>query len=72
MGTWVDLLDHWSSLGLSDLFILLYIGLLVLGIVVSNRLFAGFVAAKPEGRKTALGGTVRSLEITGCIFPQLN
>ena len=35
--------------------ILLYVLLLIFLSILSNRLFAGFVAAKPEGRKTAIG-----------------
>ena len=33
---------------------LLYASANILGILLCNRLFAGFVAAKPEGRKTAI------------------
>jgi hypothetical protein len=44
-----------SSLGCKDYLLLLYIACLVLFITVSNRLFVGFIAAKPEGRKTAIG-----------------
>ena len=36
-----DLLSHWSSLGLVDLFILIYIVLLATFIFVTNRLFVG-------------------------------
>ena len=39
---------------LPGLLILLYVLANILGILLSNRLFAGFVAAKPEGRKTAI------------------
>ena len=42
------------SMDLHGLLTLLYVGGNILGILLSNRLFAGFVAAKPEGRKTAI------------------
>ena len=44
-----------SSLSLTDWLTLLYILLLLMAVLTSNRLFKGFLAAKPEGRKTVLG-----------------
>ena len=38
-----------------------------LPVKVSNRLFAEFVAAKPEGRKTALGGFSVFLAYVTCV-----
>ena len=42
-----------TSMDLSGVLTLLYVGANILCILLCNRLFAGFVAAKPEGRKTA-------------------
>ena len=49
------MLDHWASLGWSDGLTLLYWIVLLIAVIVSNNLFADFVASKPEGRKTAIG-----------------
>ena len=42
----------------SDMLALLYLVLLLLAVLLSNSLFAAFIAAKPEGRKTVLGGKI--------------
>ena len=47
-------------MGATDILILLYLLLLIFLSIFSNRLFAGFVAAKPEGRKTAIGNFQKS------------
>ena len=50
-----DLWSLCSSLNLNDWLTLIYILLLLIAVLTSNRLFKGFLAAKPEGRKTVLG-----------------
>ena len=52
-----DLWSLWSSLNLNDWLTLIYILLLLIAVLTSNRLFKGFLAAKPEGRKTVLGNS---------------
>ena len=51
----MQVFDHWSTMKLSDLLVVFYISILVLVVIISNNIFASFVAAKPEGRKTAVG-----------------
>ena len=46
---------HWSTINFYDIFTVFYITLLVVVVIASNNIFAMFVAAKPEGRKTAVG-----------------
>ena len=53
-----EMVHHWSSLSLQDLLVLFYILLLLFCLVLTNRLFIGFIASKPEGRKTAIGETL--------------
>ena len=50
-----EVVHHWSSLSLKDLLALFYILFQLFFLVLSNRLFVGFIASKPEGRKTAIG-----------------
>ena len=57
------MLDHWASLGLADALTLLYWIFLITAVIVSNNLFADFVASKPEGRKTAIGKLLSSKRI---------
>ena len=49
------LLAHLAGLSLGDWLTLLYILLLLITVIISNHLFNGFLASKPEGRKTVLG-----------------
>ena len=49
------LLAHIHGLSLGDWLTLLYILLLLIQVIISNYLFKGFLASKPEGRKTVLG-----------------
>ena len=63
MGSWQDVLDHWASLGLADFLTLLYWIFLATAVIVSNNLFADFVASKPDGRKTAIGKLITSQQI---------
>ena len=44
-----------SSMGALDVLALFYMAFLAACLIVSNRLFLSFIAAKPEGRKTAIG-----------------
>ena len=57
----VDVFSYlWSlcpSLSLADWLTLLYILILLMAVLISNHLFKGFLAAKPEGRKTVLGNS---------------
>ena len=53
-----DLLAYWSSLSLSDLLAAVWIVAMVLFTLLSNHLFAGFIASKPAGRKTVIGGII--------------
>jgi hypothetical protein len=53
-----DLLAYWSSLTLSDLLAAVWIMVMVLFTLLSNHLFASFIASKPAGRKTVIGGIV--------------
>ena len=55
MDLWEGLWSLCPSLSLTDWLTLLYILLLLLAVLTSNKLFKGFLAAKPEGRKTVLG-----------------
>ena len=55
MFSWPGLLNHWSCVSLKEWLTALYITLLTAVVVTSNTLFAGFVASKPEGRKTVIG-----------------
>ena len=55
MDLWEGLWSLCPSLSLTDWLTLLYILLLLLAVLISNHLFKGFLAAKPEGRKTVLG-----------------
>ena len=57
-----EAVPHWSSLGLPDLLALLYLFFLLFCLVLSNRLFVGFVASKPEGRKTAIGEKIKKID----------
>ena len=52
-----------SSLVLKDLLTILYVLFLLFGLVLSNKLFVGFVASKPEGRKTAIGEMFKCTEM---------
>ena len=47
--------SDWPAMTSFDIFALLYLLLLFLAVLLSNSVFANFIAAKPEGRKTVLG-----------------
>ena len=49
------LLAHLGGLSLGDWLTLSYILLIIIAVTISNHLFNGFLASKPEGRKTVLG-----------------
>ena len=52
---WSGLLDNWARLGGYDIFRLISLLLLIALVTTGNKLFVDFIAAKPPGRKTALG-----------------
>ena len=49
------LLANLEGLSLADWLTLSYILLIIITVCISNNLFNGFLASKPEGRKTVLG-----------------
>ena len=55
---------HCSSMGALDFLALLYITFLAACLIVSNRLFLSFIAAKPEGRKTAIGKFLKEKKLS--------
>ena len=52
---WQNVLAHWKSMGLPDYLAVVFGLLLILLARIGNNLFIGFVASKPEGRKTVIG-----------------
>ena len=52
---WQNILTHWKSMGLPDYLAVVFGLLLILLARIGNNLFTGFVASKPEGRKTVIG-----------------
>ena len=54
-GLWEDMVERWQNIGLPDVVIIFYSLFLMVLVVISNSIFADFVASKPEGRKTAVG-----------------
>ena len=55
---WQNVLAHWKSMGLPDYLAVVFGLLLILLARIGNNLFIGFVASKPEGRKTVIGNLV--------------
>ena len=52
---WQNILTHWKSMGLPDYLAVVFGLVLILLARIGNNLFTGFVASKPEGRKTVIG-----------------
>ena len=52
---WQNVLTHWMSMGLPDYLAVVFGLVLILLARIGNNLFTGFVASKPEGRKTVIG-----------------
>ena len=55
---WENILMHWKLMGLPDYLAVVFGLLLILLARMGNNLFVGFVASKPEGRKTVIGNLV--------------
>ena len=55
MGLLDEGISYWATLDLSDWLTACYVIVLILAVILSNWVFADFVASKPEGRKTVLG-----------------
>ena len=47
--------EGWTCLSLGELLTVAYLLLHILLVLLSSRLLAGFIASKPEGRKTVMG-----------------
>ena len=62
----MSVLAHWASLGLSDFIKVSCILLIIMAVITSNWLFRGFLAAKPEGRKTVIGEAIFEGASTVC------
>ena len=50
-----NIVNHWATINIYDMFVVFYIFLHFLVVITSNNIFASFVAAKPDWRKTAVG-----------------
>ena len=65
MELWKNMAVPWEKIGLPEGVIIIYSLFLKVFVIISNSLFADFVASKPEGMKSAVGKFAKQKMSTG-------